>query len=673
MTCLAIFPLIVLASHLMGGLGDPEIAFAPAAQLARDGAADAVTLVTRARAAMEAHQLARAFVLARLAELRAPDAADPPLVAGLAQFRDGHPERAIAPFTRAAARAPSSATARFNLASALYEAGRADDAEPTYLQAASLDEKVAPLALLNAGISAAAAHPERAVQHFTAAEQAARTRGQLPIAERAARDIAELQQLRINAAAPELRRLAHAGKRALIAHRFDEAADDYRQALALAERSGTPGLDRAELQYGLGHALYRQNDLVKAARAFSAALAINSKDPDFHFMLGLVHFDAGADTDARESLERALALGLAGDSRVRARQVLTSLRQGHRSESARFYLELRAGAGYDSNVPQSGIILSATRAPGTTTTTATSTPTAAGYLSAAADIFWRPAGTPQNGLALDYKFGQIAYLSSALDPYSLQEHDLTTSAAWSPHPRVTLESGVDAYLLFEGVQTFAPFQWGLSLGPRLTIREKQGFETRARYQHVFKYSLDPYYNYLSGNHDEAGVQEVWRNPQTRVSVGYLFAHEAVGTQLVALGDLVLPIALPGSYDPSSVYFIPYSYLGHEASLSVTRDLPIDLRATLTLRYEHRDYQGDAYIERPSGSVLPGSAAARIDDRFSADIAVRYLIGKYFALELDYSFILNASTIDNTRPATPLQYDDKSYLRHVISLEGSFLF
>jgi hypothetical protein len=169
------------------------------------------------------------------------------------------------------------------------------------------------------------------------------------------------------------------------------------------------------------------------------------------------------------------------------------------------------------------------------------------------------------------------------------------------------------------------------------------------------------------------VQEVWRDPQTRISLGYLFAREAVGTQLVALGDLELPDAVPGSYDPNSIYFIPYSYLGHEASLSLTRDLPFDLRTTLTLRYEHRDYQGDAYIARPSGTVLPGSYAGRIDDRFSADVALRCLLGKYFALEIDYSFILNASTIDNTRPATPLQYDDKSYLRHVVGLEASFLY
>jgi tetratricopeptide (TPR) repeat protein len=668
MTCLAIFPIIVA---LVGALGDPEVAFAPAAQLAADGAGDATALLGRARAAMAARRLGAAVELATLAELRAPDAAEPPLVAGLAQFRDGHPELAIAPFTRAAARAPASATARFNLASALFEAGRADDAEPTYLQAASLDEKIAPLALLDAGIAAAASHPERAVQHFTAAEKAARALGQLPIAERAARDIAELEKLRIKAVAPELSRLAHAGKEALLAHHYDEAVARYREALALAERSGTPGVDRAELQYGLGHALYRKNDLVKAARAFEAALAIDAKDPDFYFMLGLVHFDAGADTDARESLERALALGLAGDSRLRARQVLTSLRQGHRSESARFYLELRAGGGYDSNVPQSGIIVNANQA-GSGARGSPSLPTAAAFLSAEADLFWRPAGTPQNGFTVDYKFGQMAYLSSALDAYSLQEHDATVSAAYSPHPRVTMEAGVDGYVLFEGVQTFAPFQWGLSFGPRLTIRQSRGFETRARYQHVFKYSLDPYYDYLTGNHDEAGVQEVWRDPQTRVSVGYLFAREAVGTQLVALADLDLPDAVPGSYDPNSVYFIPYSYLGHEASLAVTRDLPADLRASLTLRYEHRDYQGEAYVEPPSGNRRI-DYSARIDDRFSADLAVRYLLGKYFAFELDYSFIFNSSTIDNTRPSTPLHYDDKSYTRHVIGLEASFLY
>jgi tetratricopeptide (TPR) repeat protein len=668
MTCLAIFPLIVaLAGSLGGSAFDPAIAFAPAAELAADGAGDAAGIIKRARAAMDAGHLGKAFALATLAELRAPDAAEPPLVAGLAQFRGGHPQQAIAPFTRAAARNPASATARFNLASALFEAGRADDAEPTYLQAASLDAKVAPLALLNAGIAASVAHPERAIQHLTAAEKAARAQGQLPVAARAARDIADLEKLRIEAAAPELHRLARAGKEALLGHHYDEAVARYRQALALAEGTGTPAAERAELLYGLGHALYRKNDLVNAARAFQSALEINENDPDFHFMLGLTHFDAGADTDARESLQRALALGLAGDSKARARQVLSSLRQGHRSESARFYLELRVGGGYDSNVPQSGIIVSAAHG--------ANVPTAAPFLTADADVFWRPAGTPQNGFSLDYKFGQLAYLSSGLDPYSLQEHDITLSAAYSPHSRLTLEAGVDGYALLEGVTSYQPFQWGLSLGPRLVIRESHGFETRARYQHIFKYSLDPYYSYLTGQHDEAGIQEVWRDPSTRLSLGYLFTREAVGTQLITLSEIDFDMAnvVPGSYDPNSVYFIPYSYLAHETALSFTRDIPADIRATITLRYAHYDYQGDAFIERPSGSVVPGSFAARVDNRFSADIAVRYLLGKYFAFELTYSFILNASTIDNTRRTTPLQYDDKSYLRHVVGLEGSFLF
>ena len=36
-------------------------------------------------------------------------------------------------------------------------------------------------------------------------------------------------------------------------------------------------------------------------------------------------------------------------------------------------------------------------------------------------------------------------------------------------------------------------------------------------------------------------------------------------------------------------------------------------------------------------------------------------------------MVNASTIDNTRPSTPLDYDDKSYTKHVIQLDFGFVY
>src|SRR6185312_5920888 len=108
-----------------------------------------------------------------------------------------------------------------------------------------------------------------------------------------------------------------------------------------------------ELQYGLGHALWRSNDLVAAARALSSAVELAPSEAEFHYMLGLVHFDAGADRDAKLALDRAVALGLPPAEAQRAGDVLRALAETRRSETSRFFVELRIAGGLDTNVPQS--------------------------------------------------------------------------------------------------------------------------------------------------------------------------------------------------------------------------------------------------------------------------------------------------------------------------------
>ncbi|HEX4462726.1 MAG TPA: hypothetical protein VIA18_32345, partial [Polyangia bacterium] len=239
---------------------------------------------------------------------------------------------------------------------------------------------------------------------------------------------------------------------------------------------------------------------------------------------------------------------------------------------------------------------------------------------------------------------------------------------------LTLAAGVDGYVLFAGVQTFTPFQAGASVGPRIEIRESHGFETRLRYQHVFKTALDAPYKYLGGQRDEASLTQAWRDQRDRLSLGYVFAHEAIGTQVVTLDQLPFPEAPPGSYDPAAIYHIPYSYFGHELSLTEARDLPWSFHGALTLRYEHRDYVGQSYIGPPAGqTTAPFDYRTRRDNRFSADLALRHEIGAGFDVEAAYTFIVNSSTIDNDSPNSTLDYDDKNYLKSVVQLTFGFTY
>ena len=644
-------------------LADPEAAFRAATDLATLAQASPADDLAAARRALDAHDWDRAAALAALASARVPTSAEAALLVGLAHFRAHDPAAAIAPFTRAVENAPHSAAARFNLAGALYESGHFADAETRYAEAAERDPKVAPLALLNAGHAVLdGGRPERAVEHLRAAEAAASAAGQGPVADEARSLIASLTHRSEHAAAPELQRLTHLGTEALRAHRYGEAVDHYRRALDLAAAEGASPADRAELQYGLGHALWRSNDLVAAARALSSAVELAPSEAEFHYMLGLVHFDAGADRDAKQALSRAVALGLPPAEARRAADILRTLAETPRGETSRFYVELRVAGGLDTNVPQSGVVQTAQQA-------ATGESVVAPFLEGDFDFFWRPAGTARSGFTVEYRFGQLAYLSEELDFYSLQEHDLTISGAWTPTARLTLELGGGGYLLFNGVETFTPFQAGGSIGPRITVREPHGFETRLRAQHIFKQSLDTNYNYLTGNRDEAGAAELWRDPRDRLSIGYAFAREGAGVQEVPLNQLEFPDAAPGSYDPNEVYFIPYSYFSHEVALGAARDLPHQFYGSTALRYEYRDYDEPSHVAAPNGT--PFYYRHRRDNRFELDVGVRHPIAYGFDVELAYSFAVNVSTIDNTRPSTPLDYDDKNYTKHVIQLDFGF--
>src|SRR5262249_22505888 len=107
-----------------------------------------------ARQALASGDYAGAAELARQAIETAPDFADAWLLLGLALFRGDHPAPARDAFARAAELDPSSAIIQFNLGSSCFESGLGADAETAYLAAAKLDSKLAPLALLRAGMAA---------------------------------------------------------------------------------------------------------------------------------------------------------------------------------------------------------------------------------------------------------------------------------------------------------------------------------------------------------------------------------------------------------------------------------------------------------------------------------------------------------------------------------------
>src|SRR6476646_8984438 len=133
---------------------DPDAAFRAAHELEALASEPVAENLTAARRAFDEQKWERAAAMGALASARAPESVEAARLVGLARFHAHEPEAAIAPFSRAVALSPASATLRFNLAAALYQSGHFADAEARYREAAERDAKLAPLALLDAGLAA---------------------------------------------------------------------------------------------------------------------------------------------------------------------------------------------------------------------------------------------------------------------------------------------------------------------------------------------------------------------------------------------------------------------------------------------------------------------------------------------------------------------------------------
>jgi tetratricopeptide (TPR) repeat protein len=619
-------------------------------------------IIADARRALDAHEYERAATLAQQGIDATPDDAEAWLVLGLARFRGGKPDEARLAFERAAALEPESALAQFNLGSAAFETSHFDQAQAAWLEAAKRSDKLAPLATERAGMAAEQAGQfEIAEKHYADAETAARAANQIPLAEDAAERLHDLRDRGTRKARDAVRTLARAGKEALAAGRAGEAVLRYREAVSLASRSAIPETDRAEVAYGLGHALLRKGDADGAAAALAEATRLLPREADFWFMLGVAEYERGlpGDETAHLAFDRALAIGLSPSDADRARRYLGAIAGRADQREGAVLLDARAAAGYDSNVPQSGIIVTEPQV------SAGEAAPAAPSLAADFDALWRVAGTAQKGVTVEYRFSQLAYLSTTLDTFSLQQHDAALAATITPDPWLTLELDAGGFVLFSGIETFGPFQTGVVIGPRLTAREGSGFETRLRWEHTFKRALEAGFESLTGSHDDLGIQQIWRRGGWRLAAGWVLRREAVDQQRVPISELTFPQGLPSSLATDG-YVIPYSYVSNEGALAASAWIGAWLRLGVSGRYEHREYTKESFIFEPAtmNRLYPRK---RVDDRFALGAAIAHPIDERFDLELAYELTVNQSNIDNTNPATPLDYDDKNYAKHTIEV------
>jgi hypothetical protein len=435
-----------------------------------------------------------------------------------------------------------------------------------------------------------------------------------------------------------------------------------------------PAADRAAIDYALGHALLDGGRIADAVAAFRRAATRAPHDPEYRYMLGLASFRAGDNGTAEAEFRAALQGGLAPADAERARSFLATLAEQRRDERG-YSVETQLSVGYDSNYfggrEIANQILTGVRA---------DSPEIVVDVEARA----RLAGSFDNGLLIGDRVSGLFYTASEADNFSLLENSLYLEGQWTPRDWLRLTAFVDGYLMTSGIRSFGLYQAGARFGARATFYEGLRWSTRLRFTHTFIDALQdgtgglPDYRYMSGNREELLIAQRVRLGGAYLSLGYALQYDAVGVEnqpasALLEGLCVLPprVACPtgqtrdGNADSplrtDAMYRIPYSFVGNGLVADASGQLPARLQLTVGARYDHRNYLDDIAI---SPAPRSGYTRRRVDDRLSFDLALKRDVWRGVELRLSAYVLFSLSTVDNTRAATPYDFDDKNYIRWV---------
>jgi tetratricopeptide (TPR) repeat protein len=617
-----------------------------------------------ARALMAAGDLDRAVQKVREVIAATPGRGSAHLVLGLAHFRAGRYQEALAAFAnaRASATPASSGLVAFNEGSALFALGRYGEAQRSFEQAA----KVAPDLLFLATVHAAEA--ALAAGDFTAANQhvkVTKTLATTPDRQEIMGDLAErVQREAMQAWIRNREARREQARAALVDDRPAAAAAIYEALLADANPPALSQSERNLLEHGLGLALLRQNRFDVAALHFAKAAVLDPHDGDSLSMQGVACFRAGAWAAARTLFAQALRRDVDEETAASARAFLDRLSFGSRRDGAGGSLGLSAGVGYDSNVIQ-----------GADARPETITPDQVGsagafFATASATVGYARLVRKTGFLAVDYDVDQLAYPDSDHQDYSLQDHNLRLRAEWSPSSlfHVGLMGGEE--LQFSGLSGFRAFQNILTAEPSIAFDELPYTSTSLRLRLQKKTALDHNYDYYTGSRVEVRLGQRLRWGAVHGELAVRHRRERIGTR----SAMLLQVGTSQSFkfrkrkptDPvdeaSYVYVAPYAYDANAALASFEVGLG-RLRLTADGSAEILQFRGDnlVYFVVPTMSIdRLYQSQNRWDLRLSGSLALSTKLATHADLVCRYDVIDNRSTL-------VLDVDDRNYLKHVVTL------
>jgi tetratricopeptide (TPR) repeat protein len=595
-----------------------------------------------AQAAFARGDFAKAEELA-LAAATPPQQGSAWYLAGLARFRAGRPAEALEAFDSAARAqdAPAAPMWSYNRGACLYELGRFAEAEAAYLEAASGDAALAPLSLVNAG--------------FAALDDGSAARAQA-LAVRA----------RAVASGPAL-----------------ELVAELEQDIAAAE--GAPANPAAD-EYRAGLAEYDAGRYPKAREHFERAAQLDPAAGRHPLMAGAAALRLGDKAQARANLEQALRLNLDRADTETARDYLDSLSPGLAARGAGLGAWGGVGAGFDDNVLQSGDARLDAQGRGNGGQTSQSSQVRSPLASATLGLAYRGRLSARVFAELAYGFDQFAYLAPTAADYSLQQHLLAGSLEFALRSDARLGVAVSGELAFTGLSTFRGLQSGAGVEAWFAFDEADFATARLQAGWTGKAGAGSEFSYLTGGRLDVLAAQELRLGKVAASAYYRYRDEAIGTLTQdASVDLLLPPCATGS-GCAEAYVIPFGYTSHTAGLTARALLGERFTLGADVGVELRDYQADSFLQvtLPDGKNLSLDRRLRRDQRLFAGAQAGVRLPRNFELAARYDLAVNGSNLDARLPdPSPfacgppdfschgLDYGNKNYLKHLVTLEAGF--
>jgi tetratricopeptide (TPR) repeat protein len=634
---------LLLALHLTGW----GLAARPAR--AAEARSDPTAALARARSLMAAGDDEGAVAAAASAVAQQPGNGSAYLVLGMAHFRGGRYQDALAAFhsARQAPQPPAAGPLAFNEGSTLFALARFADAERAFEEAASRDGRLGPLAALNAGQAAlAGGNLARARAHLLAAEQQP---GAAALSAELGELRAELERRETAEQVVKAEALRSRAREALKAGRLHEAIAGYQAARAEARRRNAPPSERADLAYAEGVGSLRAGLGAQAVALFREAWALEPRVADHPYMLGLAALQIDDPATARGSLEQALALGLDEPDAAAARAALDRLSLGMRRAGAGLSLSFEVGAGYDSNVSQ----LSAGRVEGLSGEAPETPGGAAGSLSlevAAGRSFGRLFFGE-----VAYWLAQHAYASESLDLYNLQSHQLAARGELTPRGPLRLGLAVEAEYQLAGLRGFAYFQRALAVEPQIALDESPHTATVLRL-HGRLQDATAEEDHLDGRRLQLTLGQIWRSRRLRGGITLRHRREQIGTRSVDLSGLGRRERFEGRYQ------VPYGHRANALLVDASVSLGTRLRLGADASIERLRYMQDnvLVVTGPLGRTTEAGRVRREDRRLVAGTQLGLALTETIDTTLRYDLVVNRSTVE-------LAFDDKNYRKHTVML------